>query len=314
MPNSFIDNILAKINQPKLIETLTQKLSLSDLNSLLLGIFREKTKQITPPQLLQNYLSNRFVSPSLINPLDFLKFELKILEMADSEGFTPIELSPLSPLGACSVVASADQNKIVSALRGTEVTADATNLLALECAKIRKSEKFPEKKWHFATIHRHVRTQVFDFKGFSPHFKILGLVSAGRDTGSFEFEKQSIYQHLHFYTRYFDEYLPNISYKIRLKYLNIDNEENALAQSVYDFLKFKMPHLNIETIDNQQIAQNYYQRLQFKLVMEWEGQSYEIADGGIVDWTQKLTQNQKERFLISGWGIELLYKLIHKLL
>jgi len=36
----------------------------------------------------------------------------------------------------------------------------------------------------------------------------------------------------------------------------------------------------------------------------------EIADGGFTDWTQRLSGNQKERLLISGMGLELLYKML----
>lgn len=35
--------------------------------------------------------------------------------------YTPVQLSPVAPLGSCSVVATVDQNKVVSAVRGTEV-------------------------------------------------------------------------------------------------------------------------------------------------------------------------------------------------
>lgn len=34
------------------------------------------------------------------------------------------------------------------------------------------------------------------------------------------------------------------------------------------------------------------------------------ADGGYTDWTQRLSGNRKERFLISGLGLELLFKII----
>ena len=55
--------------------------------------------------------------------------------LAAAEQFEAVELSPLAPLGVCSVVGLASQNKIVSALRGTEVVSDPTNVLALECAR-----------------------------------------------------------------------------------------------------------------------------------------------------------------------------------
>jgi hypothetical protein len=45
------------------------------------------------------------------------------------------------------------------------------------------------------------------------------------------------------------------------------------------------------------------------LGIEINGGEAEIADGGFVDWTQQLLENGKERMLISGFGLELLYKL-----
>ena len=37
---------------------------------------------------------------------------------------------------------------------------------------------------------------------------------------------------------------------------------------------------------------------------------YDIADGGLEDWSQKLSNNRKERMLTSGIGIELLFNLL----
>jgi hypothetical protein len=50
--------------------------------------------------------------------------------------------------------------------------------------------------------------------------------------------------------------------------------------------------------------------LQFKILIPASlGSELEIADGGFTDWTQRLSSNRKERFLISGVGVELLFKL-----
>jgi hypothetical protein len=45
-----------------------------------------------------------------------------------------------------------------------------------------------------------------------------------------------------------------------------------------------------------------------------EIREFEIADGGLVDWTQQLLNNKKERFFISGFGLEILNKLEEGLL
>ena len=53
--------------------------------------------------------------------------------------FSPLELSPVSPLGTNSVVATVSQNKTLTTTRGLEVVSDATNVLALECALRRRT-------------------------------------------------------------------------------------------------------------------------------------------------------------------------------
>ena len=49
--------------------------------------------------------------------------------------------------------------------------------------------------------------------------------------------------------------------------------------------------------------------LLLKMIIEINDREIEIADGGFVDWTQQLLGNKKERLLISGFGLDLLYKL-----
>ncbi|HEV2483314.1 MAG TPA: hypothetical protein VGS79_26800 [Puia sp.] len=54
---------------------------------------------------------------------------------------------------------------------------------------------------------------------------------------------------------------------------------------------------------------DYYKGIQFKLYAHTEERVWEIADGGFVDWTQQLLGNRKERLLVSGFGLEWLYKI-----
>ena len=39
------------------------------------------------------------------------------------------------------------------------------------------------------------------------------------------------------------------------------------------------------------------------------GNTIEIADGGLLDWTQQLLTNKKERMMTFGLGIQVLYHL-----
>jgi hypothetical protein len=51
-------------------------------------------------------------------------------------------------------------------------------------------------------------------------------------------------------------------------------------------------------------GRGYYIDLCYKIYATIDGQRLEIADGGFVDWTQRLTGNRKERLLIGGFGLD----------
>jgi hypothetical protein len=303
MSNPTINRLLQKIGDEQLLDKLKQ-LPATELQSLLLEIFRQAAAGITPPQLLKAYETNRFVVPSAVDPIAFYKMELEMLELAKENSFEPQELSPLAPLGNCSAVGLADQNKIVSAARGTEVVADATNLMALECAVRRKRSQFNNDIVNLCSIHRHVRAQAIEGgKGFTPHFKIFTAISAGRDTGSFEFEKTALLRHLTLYKKIFiDRY--NLNTKIIIKGFGERSYE------LFDFIKPQFVNVDVSFAEVPEEKHRYYQHTRFSLNIEHKGQEMNMGDGGFVDWGAKLTSNNKERMFTSGIGVELLIKVL----
>lgn len=314
MPSEITEKITARIGIPDLIEQLTLELSGSELNSLLLDMLEQKATQISSPELLQHFKTNRFVRPVAHDWLPFLEWEFALLQLAAATGFEPLELAPVSPLGTCSVLATVHQHKVLSALRGTEVVADATNVLALESA-IRRQEllsKTPKsaERICLCTTHRHVRTQVFDFPGFTPHFKIFCMTTAGRDEGNRRFEQESLLEHLRFYLDYLINRLgiEQDSIYLLLKDTIPSDSFQVLRQAVAK----AFPETRIEIQPTSSEEGNYYRMLQFKIMLTVGDNIVDIADGGFVDWTQQLLSNRKERLLISGMGTELLYKLIKK--
>ena len=54
--------------------------------------------------------------------------------LAAAERCKAVELSPVTPMGTSSVVGPTHQNRVLSALRATEVVSAPTNVLALACA------------------------------------------------------------------------------------------------------------------------------------------------------------------------------------
>jgi hypothetical protein len=310
MNRSIINRILGKIGDAQLIDRL-RELPPTELQSLLLEIYRQAASDITPQQLLKSYETNRFVVPSEVSPIDFYKIELELMELAAQHSFEPQELSPLAPLGNCSAVGLADQNKIVSAVRGTEVVADSTNLMALECAVRRKASKFDHNIVDLCSIQRLVRAQAIPkIKGFTPHFKIFTAVTAGRDTGSSGFEKMALLKHLSFYKSFFIDHLKLSGTKVIVKGLKGTDESTLRSQQLYDFIKPKLNdvHLTFEEVPADQ--HRYYQHTRFSLNIDFNGKEFNIGDGGFVDWGAKLTSNNKEQMFTSGVGIELLVKLL----
>lgn len=277
-------------------------------------VMRLRSTAITPQDLMKAYQTNRFVTPSSIDPLLFAKAEVELLEIAGPLGFTGLELSPLAPLANCSAIALADQNKIVSALRMTEVVADATNLMALESSLRRKSSAFDIKNISLCTIHRHVRAQAIDTgKGFTPHFKIFCALTAGKDVGNFEFEKQAMLSHLRLYKSYLVDTLKLSGISVVVKTL-VKSGDSSRTASIFDHIAANLKGVDITHVEAPWAEHKYYQHTRFSLNIEHKGTQLNLGDGGFVDWGAKLTGNSTERMFTSGIGLELLIKLRQGLL
>ena len=318
MSSDVTRKLLEKLGYPGLLNLLAEGLSGAELNTLLLDVFRNKAKATSPSALLRKYQHNRFVKPADLPVLELKKAELELLTLFKDHQFDPIDLSPVSVLGSCSVVALADQNKNLSALRGTEVLADATNAIALHICDLKKSKlwlpEFPSQKLRFSTIQRHVRTQSIMGAGFTPHFKIGAFVTSGLDTGSFTFEKESLLGQIQLLYAIYKDYYGVNEISFRLLCRNGYADPPRLAREVRDYILHHSPQLDIEIIENPEKETNYYTGLQYKTHIQWNNNIFEIADGGFVNWTQQMLQNKKERFLIGGIGFEFMYRIMNGML
>jgi hypothetical protein len=311
MGSAIVNKILERINQPQLVEILSDQLSGTELNSLLLEVFKRRTQKISAAELLNLYDVNRFVKPTDLPVLELKKSEIALLEIFEKHAFTAMELSPVSILGSCSVVATADQNKILSALRGTEVLADATNAIALHIASEKNTgERNRSSRLNYCSIPRHIRTQAIeDSKGFTPHFRIACAVTAGVDAGNYIFEKESLASHIKVMFAIFKDHykVDDISFRFlcRSGYENV----TALATRVHKHVIQQIPKCKIDIIERPDKDIDYYRGIQYKIDIRWKDRSWEIGDGGFVDWTQQLLQNKKERMLTTGIGIDLVYRI-----
>src|SRR6476646_2531392 len=266
---SNISNLVAKkMGYSNLFNDLSEKLSASQLNTLLLELFRTRAKKVTPAELLRQFKKNRFAAPSEVDTINFKEFEIRCLKLAKSKGFTPITLSPLAQFGTCSAVAFVDQNNIVTALRGTEVVSDATNVFAILIAREFKKKK-DQGLIKYAATHRHVRSQALANPAFTAHFGIFCLATGGPDTGSFTFELEQLMDHINVhlsvYSNEFDLNKERLLLKIFLK------EENEIFhQKLKDRVKNMSNSMTIQ-IDRQLDPGDYYKLVQFKFFLVRNG-------------------------------------------
>ncbi len=293
-----------KVGIPGLVDKIAANLSGSEINTFLLYLFKKRTQQITPSVLLKEYKQNRFSSPASVDPIKYKEDEILWLKRASLHGFKPVLLSPVTPLGSSSVVGHVDQNNAISALRGSEVVSDATNVLALKIANEISNEKKVAIKKYCAT-HRHVRGQYYNNPAFSAHFGAFCLVSGGLNRSGHSFEVDLAKTHISLYLDMLLSFFAKEDLSIEM-YL-VDNTEKTSRQAE-DEIKLICQDLELD-FKAKKLTNQYYQIFQFKIFLNYQSVKIDLADGGFVDWTQKMLANKKQRLFISGVGLEIIHKI-----
>lgn len=300
-----LQRIVRDLGVDDIVALLSERIPGADFNTLLLEVFREKTNRSSPSDLLKRYGGNRFVQPAAADPIQLKQLEIDVLRIARSHFSKPVQLSPVAPLGSCSVVATVDQNKIISAIRGTEVVSDATNLLALHISDLIKSQKNSNREdfIRLSTTHRHVRAQYFGNEpGMLPHFHLFCMVTAGIDQGSYQFEKQSFWEHIKVYQDIFRQ-LFSSDIKVVLNGRIGYKDTDGLLQRIVQYGEECSIKVNL-SIKEANKENRYYKGLQFTVMTNINGREYYIGDGGFVDWSQQLLGRKKERMIISAIGLD----------
>lgn len=313
MSDPMLERIQREAGIPELIDVLVERLAPTDLQSLLLEVYRRRAASVQPSQLLERYERDRFVRPSALAP-DVLADVDRLAWSLLPEHYAAIELSPLCPMGTNASVATVDQNKVVTTIRNTEVVADVTNVLALECASRRRlllrRDPQSREQIRLCASHRVVRAQAYQAApGVLSHFRLLGLCTAGRAEGSFQFEATSLVEHIAFYVRLLRE-VSQLGYQTRrvrvtLTDLEDGQREQILTAQVFKPLLAQHPGILCELDPDRETGRGYYAGVCFHIYATNDtGTELELIDGGFTTWTQQFLSNRKERMLISGLGTE----------
>ena len=260
---------------PDLAEVLAERLAPSDLTALLLDVARRRAARLEPADVLRRYERDRFVRPAEGDTSETERVALSLVP----DDFERVDLSPLAPLGSGSVLAGVSQDWAVATARGTEAVADVTNVLALEAALSRRKWRDETKLY---ACERVVRPQAADDPARLAHFRLLGLCTAGRGERWQDWETRNATEHLAFYWKLLAD-------------LGVTGAEIRLGGGL---------ELEVAATSDPQ-ERPYYAGGWFSIDVDGAN----VADGGFVDWTQKLLSDRKERCLISGVGIERLASL-----
>jgi hypothetical protein len=268
----------------------------------MLDVVRRRAAALAPGDVLAQYERDRFVRPAAVGARRLLEVEMLALD-ALAPIFEPIVMSPLVPLGTHSTVAGVHQNRVVSTIRGSEVAADPTNTLALEAAVRRRrllgADPHAPTTVDLAGIDRVVRAQRFDGSRSLSHFSLLGLVSAGRDTGNHSFERDALVRHL----RALRDVVHRAGHqRIVVELTDFGGRHHDVIEAAVTALADA--HTAVAPWPQRPQAGDYYPNVCCKVSAAHGEELIEIGDGGFVTWTQDLVGSRKERLMISGLSLE----------
>jgi len=284
-------------------EALASELPAHALWSLLLGVLEARASRRTPAHLREQWRTDRFVQPCYVDQRSLHELDTHLLAAASD--FEAVELSPVAPLGVCSVVALASQNKVISTARGTEVVSDPTNVLALECAKRLAEDRSRDVR--LATSHRCVRAQAVPKQpGFAAHFRMFCLASAGHERENREFVASALVEHINTHLAVLARLAQN-GYSVEQQAVRLfATERNAqLAERIAAGVRAPVEH--------QRLDHAYYDGFRFMIdVRAPNGAVIPLIDGGAFDWLRKLCSNDKIVFVASGMGSQLIAYLFRR--
>jgi hypothetical protein len=371
MSEQIAKRIEKDLNIPDLATLLADRISGSDLYSLLLAVLKRRIKKIEPTQLSNSSPVTKScdLDARFLNKVESIAYDI-------ASSYEALELAPLCPLGSVATLSGLEQSNVLSTIKPFECASDPTIGLALESACRRKNPADRKTTTRLCTSQRVLRLPLPANPAFTAHFKLFSLVNAGRDTGSFDFESAALKEQISFYLNFlkalkasgnfaFEEIIVEISDTRVVAHLcsrfEIDRQEiratvraqdysssqrilskhsvswpKEIREPSIDLLPFDLPeHLirQLEILNQSVLAPlssehtnvgfsfnlhrltglGYYQGPCFHIKLKnAQGEPFNLADGGFVDWTQLLLSDSKERLMTSAIGTELLCRMFRQ--
>jgi hypothetical protein len=308
--NAIVKRVERALGIPGLAFALASKVAPSDLQSLLMEVHRIRAQRKTPLDVLSDYQTNRFVRPSILSARSFLDWNRVAVSHLPAS-FEMLELSPVCPLGTCSVVAGVTQDWALGTVRNTEVVSDPTNALALEAAVRRRALLKEDSKSriavHLATSHRVVRAQKYEDPMSLSHFRLFALCSAGRSGGAaHDFEGETLTMHMKFYLDSLRAFLGEaMSLRLSCSYFGLHPSGVERVKRLMNDIHRDYLELECVYDPERRTGSSYYKGARFQICARLpDGDHANLVDGGVVDWMSRLMSMEKEKLIISGVGVD----------
>lgn len=151
-------------------------MSSGDLDSLLLHVYEQRTRDLKPVELLRRFEQKRTSRPLRADARRLHAWEGRLLEAAAD--FEALALGPASPLGATRALGGIHSNNVLAAVRGLEVQADPSVWLALEAARRRRPDRSGALR--LCASQRVLRLQPLPDPALLPHFQLFACLTARR--------------------------------------------------------------------------------------------------------------------------------------
>ncbi|HEY8858137.1 MAG TPA: hypothetical protein VIM27_01705 [Gaiellales bacterium] len=333
MDNPVIRRVCREVGVPDLLERLSERVSASDLQALLLELARMRAARRNPAELMAQYERDRTVRAGGTNARALARLVVAAFDAVPD--YDAVELAPVEPVGLNSVLAGIDQNNVLATVRATEVVADPTVALALQAAWRRRHGSDVVR---MCAAHRVLRQQAFALPALQ-HFHIFALVTGARSQSDHRSEVDAMGEHVHAHlaitaaarelgapveqavVRISDTAVHTAATRAGVAVrADVSSPHDAIPPDVARRLGRRLRRLEAAIATLTPIVAGfggrllvdltrtdgvrYYDGLQLRIDATWQGAAHEVADGGSVDWAARLLSDRREHLFTSGMGLE----------
>ena len=333
MESPLLRRVCREVGVPDLLERLSERISPSDLQSVLLELARLRAARRALPDLMAQHERDRTVRPSRVDPRALQRLVLAAFDAAPA--YDAIELAPVQPVGPTSQLGGIDQNNVLATVRGTEVVADPTVPLALDATRRRRDGVDVAR---MCATHRVLRQQPFEPPA-AQHFLLFAMVTGGRTRPDHASEIGALVEHVRAHlaivaaarelgapirqavVRISDTVVRTAAMEAGAAIsADVSTPREALSADIARRLGRRLRRLELAAEALEPVvaefngmllidltrthAVGYYDGLQLGIDGITGGDPLELADGGSVDWAARLLSDRREHLFTSGLGLE----------